>query len=111
MEKQPFKLTLDNKEFEINNRNSVLITYAAQLAIHNHLRLYTDECDGYIFQDEDGFAEVATYMVEAEMPLALNIPDVPDHVVELHATRLQGEDDIDEEVEKWRRMFEKGDHE
>ena len=106
MEKQPFKLTVNGEDFELNNRNSMLMTFIGELAVNNCVRLFTDAGEGQIWHDHEMFPEVANYMAQAELPLVMNIPEVPDEVAEANAKRLKGEDDISEEVEKWKRLFE-----
>lgn len=107
MEKQPFKLTVNGEEFELNNRNSMLMTFIGELAVNNCVRLFTEEGEGQIWHDNEMFSDVVDYMAEADLPLVMNIPEVPDEVAEANAKRLKGEGDINEEVEKWKRLFEK----
>ena len=110
MEK-PFHIKINGgEEFELNRYNSALVRYLGNLALHDHVQLATEYGTGYIFLGVDGFDEVAEYMEENNYPQAINCPQVPEHVIEAHAQtieRISG-NDADEEVEKWRRLFEGG---
>lgn len=64
---------------------------------------------GYIFPEVDRYDDVVEYMEENNYPMAINCPEVPADVIEAHARTIEStseDDDIDEEVEKWRRLFE-----
>ena len=108
MEK-PFHIKINGgEEFELNRHNSALVRYLGNLALHDHVQLATEYGTGYIFPEVDGYDEVAEYMEENDYPMAINCPQVPEHVIEAHAQTIEGfsDNDVDEEVEKWRRLFE-----
>ena len=109
MEK-PFQINLNGGEpFEVNTFNSAVVKYLGALAIHNHVQMETPKGTGYIFPEVEGFDDVAEYMEENKYPQAINCPEVPDYIIEAHAATIENtseSNDLDEEVEKWRRLFE-----
>lgn len=104
MEK-PFHIRLNGEEpFEVNTFNSALVKFIGALAMHNHVHMETDYGTGYIFPEVEGYDEVVEFMEENNYPMAINCPQVPEHIIEAHARTIEGmsDNDIDEEVEKWR---------
>lgn len=110
MNEQSFSIRINgDEEFEISRYNSALVRYLGELALHDNVQLFTKYGTGYIFQEVEGFDDVVEYMEANNYPQAINCPEVPEHVIDAHANTLintSEDDDIDEEVEKWRRMFE-----
>ena len=108
MEK-PFHIKINGEEpFELSPYNSALVKFIGELALHNHVHMETPYGTGYIFQEVEGYDEVVEYMEENNYPMAINCPQVPEHVIEAHAQTIErvSGNDVDEEVEKWRRLFE-----
>lgn len=110
MNEQSFSIRINGgEEFELDRYNSALVRYLGSLALHDHVQIATEYGTGYIFPEVDGFDEVAEYMEANKYPQAINCPEVPDYIIEAHAATIENtseSNDIDEEVEKWRRLFE-----
>lgn len=110
MEK-PFQINLNGGEpFEVNRFNSAVVKYIGALALHNHVQMETPKGTGYIFPEVEGYDDVVEYMEANNYPMAINCPEVPEYVIEAHARTIENiseSSDIDEEVENWRRLFER----
>lgn len=111
MSEQSFSIRINGgEEFELDRYNSALVRYLGSLALHDHVQIATEYGTGYIFPEVEGFDDVAEYMEENKYPQAINCPEVPEYVIEAHARTLENiseNTDLDEEVENWRRLFEK----
>lgn len=104
---------MGGEELELTPRNSAIIRYVAAFAIHNHIRLSVDEdvFNPFIFRECEGFEVVNAAMEDNSYPMLIHCPEPSEAVIQAHTDMIleysrEDEEDIETEVEKWRRLFE-----
>ena len=111
MEYKPVRINMGDESLELTPKNTAIVRYIARYAIHNHIKLNVDGKDGYIFRECEGSDKLNAILEDRSYPMAIHVPEPSEEVIQQHYELLQqmseadGED-LDEEVEKWRRLFE-----
>ena len=110
MEQQPVNIKLNGENIELNPRNTAIVRYIAKYAIHNHVMIQTEDDVEYVFREYAGSDELNNILEDRIYPMALHCPEPTENVIQKHYELLQklsvaqGED-IEEELEKWHRLF------
>ena len=98
-----YRLTINDQEYEINRRNGSIVKYLGAMAIHNHVTFELGGKVGHMFSEVPGYQEVLELMEKGEFPTLMNIPDVPENILEAHANCIIAleEQSLDEIPDDW----------
>lgn len=109
------RITIDmgGDEIELTPKNTAIVRYMSHHAIHNHIRLSIDEdnYNPYVFRECKGFEALNAVLEDNEFPMVVHAPEASEAVIQAHTDMIleyaeEDGEDIEVEVEKWRRVFE-----
>lgn len=106
---EPLVIRINGNELELTPYNTAIVRYIARYAIHNHVRISLGQRDGYIFRECEGSDQLNNVLEDRLFPMASYVPEPTEEVIQQHHDMLmamRGDEDIDQEVEQWRRLFE-----